>query len=66
MYSCEACSSTENLIESGGQFCGGTWWICQRCEDEAKMFSEFMKSEEFKELINLNGINKEKYFGSKD
>ena len=41
MNSCESCGSTENLIEysqreaSGGQFCGGDWWICKKCDDEA-------------------------------
>ena len=40
MNSCESCESTENLIEysqreaSGGQFCGGTWYLCTRCDDE--------------------------------
>lgn len=51
MNSCESRGSTENLIESGGQFCGGTWWICQRCEDESKAFTEFMKSDVYLEAL---------------
>lgn len=35
MNSCESCGSEEDLIESGGQFCGGDWWICKKCDDEA-------------------------------
>ena len=66
MNSCESCGSEEGQIESGGQCCGGDWWICKKCDDEANRFAEFMKSEEFKELLNLHGVNKEKYFGSKD
>lgn len=70
MNSCESCESTENLIEysqreaSGGQFCGGDWWICKKCDDEAKRFAELMKSDKFKDLLSVSGINKEKYFGS--
>ena len=41
MNSCESCGSKEDLIESGGQFCGGTWYLCTRCDDEAKKFAEF-------------------------
>lgn len=66
MNSCESCGSEEDLIESGGQFCGGTWYLCQKCDEEAKRFAEFMKSDEFKQIISSNGNNKEKYFGSKD
>ena len=62
--SCEACNSTEDLIESGGQFCGGDWWICKKCDDAAKRFAELMKSDKFKDLLSVSGINKEKYFGS--
>ena len=35
MNSCESCGSKEDLIESCGQFCGGDWWICKKCDDEA-------------------------------
>ena len=51
MNSCESCESTENLIEAGGQFCGGTWWICKKCDDEAKRFAEFMKSDVYLEAL---------------
>ena len=57
--SCESCGSKEDLIESGGQFCGGDWYICRCCDDKAKKFSEFMKSDEFKELISKHNVNKE-------
>ena len=51
MNSCESCSGTENLIESGGQFCGGTWWICQRCYDEHNKFSAFLKTDVYMEAF---------------
>ncbi len=35
--SCEACGSTKDLVESGGQFCGGTWYLCKKCDNEATM-----------------------------
>lgn len=35
MNSCESCGSKEDLIESCGQFCGGDWWICKKCDDAA-------------------------------
>lgn len=54
---CVHCGATENLIEEGGQFCGGTWYLCQKCDEEVKRFAEFMKSDEFKELISkVNNI----------
>lgn len=59
--SCEACGSTEDLVESGGQFCGGDWYLCKKCDDASKRFTEFMKSEEFKNLLNKHGIDKQKY-----
>lgn len=62
MNSCESCGSEEDLIESGGQFCGGDWWICRKCDGEAKRFDEFMRSEEFKQILSSNGINKGKIF----
>ena len=48
---CESCGSTESLIESGGQFSGGAWWLCQRCDDKAKAFTEFMKSDVYLEHL---------------
>lgn len=35
---CISCRSTDSLIEAGGQFCGGTWWLCQRCDDKSNSF----------------------------
>lgn len=61
MNSCESCGSEEDLIESGGQFCGGDWWICQSCDDKAKRFSKFMESDDFKELVSKHSVNKGKY-----
>ena len=51
MNFCESCGSKENLIESGGQFCGGEWWVCKSCDDESKRISEFIKSGRFKEFV---------------
>lgn len=48
---CISCCSTENLIEAGGQFCGGMWWICKKCDDEAKAFTAFMKSDVYLEHL---------------
>lgn len=48
---CIECGSTENLILSGGQFCGGDWWICKECDEKAKKFAQWMKSDEFLYLV---------------
>ena len=48
---CVHCEATENLIESGGQFCGGTWYVCVECDDKGKKFQEWMKSPEFLETL---------------
>ena len=64
MNSCESCGSKEDLIESGGQFCGGDWWICPSCDDKNKKFAQWMKSEEFLDLVHKD--NKGELYGSKD
>lgn len=48
---CEDCGATENLIESGGQFRGGTWYVCAECDDKGKKFYEWTNSAEFLELL---------------
>ena len=55
---CISCYSTENLIEAGGQFCGGMWWRCKKCDYESKAFAEFMKSDVY--LEHLKKTLKEK------
>lgn len=54
---CESCGATEDLIEAGGQFCGGVWWVCVECDNKGKKFQEWMKSPEF--LETLKRIEKE-------
>ena len=29
--SCIECNAKDNLIEVGGQFCDGTWYLCGGC-----------------------------------
>lgn len=48
---CEDCGATQDLIESGGQFSGGTWYVCIECDDKGKKFQEWMKSPEFLETL---------------
>lgn len=48
---CESCGSKEHLIESGGQFCGGTWYVCHSCDERDRKFQEWMKSPEFLEVL---------------
>lgn len=61
---CIECGNIENLLISGGQFCGGDWWICQSCDDKNKKFAQWMKSEEFLDLVHK--ANKGEKYGSKD
>lgn len=61
---CIECGNRENLLLSGGQFCGGDWWICQSCDDKNKKFAQWMKSEEFLDLVHK--ANKGEKYGSKD
>lgn len=49
---CIECCSEENLIESGGQFQGGVWFICSTCKEKNDRTTEFMKTEEFQEVFN--------------
>lgn len=51
MKGCVDCRATQNLIESGGQFSGGTWYVCAECDDKGKKFQEWMKSPEFLEVL---------------
>lgn len=55
---CISCSSVEELVESGGQFCGGIWFLCKKCDDQGKALTEFMKSDAY--LEHLNKTLKEK------
>lgn len=48
---CISCHSTENLIEAGGQFSGGMWWLCKKCDDEAEAFTAFTKSDVWLEQV---------------
>lgn len=50
--SCIDCGSKEGLVEAGGQFCGGTWWVCETCDEDSARVANWMKSEEFKELLS--------------
>ena len=48
---CVDCGATKNLIESGGQFSGGTWYVCSTCDGRGNKFLEWMKSPEFLETL---------------
>lgn len=45
---CISCYSTENLIEEGGQFCGGTWYLCGGCyleqEESSRKLQEIIEN----------------------
>lgn len=61
---CESCGTTENLIESGGQFSGGTWYVCVECDNKWKKFQEWLKWPEFLETlkrIEKKGLSNESY-----
>lgn len=52
MKRCVDCGVTQNLIESGGQFSGGTWYMCVECDGRGKRYQEWMKSPEFLEVLS--------------
>lgn len=42
---CQMCLQDFNrndMIESGGQFCGGTWYVCKACNEKSEEQSKIL------------------------